>query len=247
MKLSTIYKTPLYIAFTIIFGLNTVVANAEDDFKFSVGAKLLASKWKGDNNSSATEYNQDDDKGGQLGGNISLQKGRFYAGLSLQGGEYTFDGNGPDQVTSTGTVTVTNVKVSRSEFDLIAGYYFWENISLFVDIKNITNEHNKNDYKQNFLGIGFGIAGSWPINKEVSFYGSFGFVTEGDVEANDIKVGTGKTAAFEVGAVFRLSDSHRFNAGLKAQGQEYNFDNGTIQNHDVSGFFVGYNYLFSLN
>ncbi|MFV2060802.1 MAG: hypothetical protein ACC653_08955 [Gammaproteobacteria bacterium] len=242
MNLKMCHKITSYFAILLTFGLYTVSANAKDEYKFNLGVKLLASSWNGKNNSSGTSYKQDE--GGQFGWNIGLQKGRFYTGLSLQGGEYNFTGEGPEQVTANTTVNVTNVKVTRSEFDLIAGYYFWDNISFFLDLKSITNKHNKNNYEQKFSGLGLGIAGAWPINDDVALYGSFGFFTKVDVEANGKKVGSANNVALEFGAAFRINDANRLNAGIKAQSQEYTFDNGTTQNHDVASLFVGYNYIF---
>jgi hypothetical protein len=245
MKLKIINKIMLYFILSIAVIYNSVSAYADDDLSFSLGAKIIASNWDGTNSSSGTEYEQTE--GGQFGWNLGLQKGRFYAGLSLQGGEYNFSGDGPDQVTVLNTVKVTNVKVTRSEYDLIAGYYFWDSISFFLDIKSVVNEHDKNNYEQKFTGIGIGISGSWPINDDVSLYGSFGFLTSADVLANDKKVGSVDSSALEFGAVFRVANSHRLNVGLKAQGQEYSFNNGSTQRHNVSGLFFGYNYLFGMN
>lgn len=243
MKLKPINKITFLILNLIIGGYTTSVT-ANDTYNISLGAKILSTNWKGSNTSSGTDFKRSE--GGQFAWSVGLQKDRFYTGLSLQAGNYTFSNNAPDQVTNASTVAVSNVQIKRSELDLLAGYYFWDNVSLFVDLKSISNDYDKNSYKQVFTGIGLGVAGAWPLNNEWSLYGSYGFVARGDVKANSISVGTANSAAIEVGTVYRFAESHRLNFGLKTQGQKYNFNNGTTQTHNSSGLFIGYNFLFSL-
>ncbi len=241
MKKNIITKITFFIALNMMLTCYAANVNADDKYTLSLGVKLLSSNWKGKNTNSGTDFEQSE--GGQSGWNFGLQKGRFYTGLSLQGGKYNFSGDGPDQVSLNNTVSVKNVEADRSELDLLAGYYFWDNISLFIDLKSIENKYNKNNYTQNFTGIGLGIAGAWPLNDDWSLYGSFGFVTKGDVEANGTKVGTAKSTAFEFGSVYRIAELHRLNFGLKTQGQEFSFDNATSQTHTINGLFIGYSYL----
>jgi hypothetical protein len=222
----------------------TLTANAEDTTNLSLGVKLLAVNWTGENTDSGTDLKST--SGGQFGWNIAIQKKRLYGGLSLQGGNYQFDDVGPDQVTDTTTTQVTNVNVERSEFDLIAGYYFWKNISLFLDLKSIQNKYDKNDYKQQFTGLGFGASGAWALNKNWSLYGTFGFVGRADLKANEKVVGDVDSSAFEFGGNYRFKKSHRFNVGIKTQQQNYTFNDGTKQIHKFGGVFFGYNYVFSL-
>ncbi len=243
MTLNSRSKITLY-SVLLYFALSAMVLNAEENLNISLGLKLLSSNWKGSNSNSGTDFERN--AGGQFAWNIGLQKDRYYAGLSLQGGNYHFVDNGPEQVTSNTTTPVSDVKIQRSEVDLIAGYYFWDNISLFVDIKTIQNKFDKNNYKQNFAGLGVGIAGAWLLNNNWSLYGSFGFVGKGDLKANGAIIGSANSAALELGTLYRYTESHRFNIGFKNQGQKYTFNNGNSQTHKFGGLFIGYNYLFSL-
>ncbi len=243
MKLNSRSNITLYLVL-MSFACSAMAVQADDTINISLGLKLLSSNWKGSNTDAGTDFERN--AGGQFAWNVGLQKDRYYAGLSLQGGSYNFVGNGPDQVTASTSTPVTNVNIQRSEVDLIAGYYFWDNISLFVDIKSVQNKFDKNNYKQNFSGIGVGVAGAWQLNKSWSLYGTFGFVGKGDLKVNASVVGSANSAALEFGGIYRLSDSHRFNIGFKNQAQKYTFNNGDSQTHNFGGLFVGYNYLFSL-
>ena len=216
-------------------------ARANGNTSLNLGVKLLGANWEGNNENSGTEF--DTTEGGQLGINIAFQKGSFYAGISMQGGEYQFDNNAPDQVTSSGTQSFSNVKIRHRELDLIAGYFFWDRISLFLDIKGIGYKWDNNDHEQTFAGIGLGTSGFWPVSENWALYGSAGFVPSGDVEANGTKVGDGSSGALEFGAMFNINESNRLTFGLKSSAQTYKFDSGDKQKHKMNGVFVGYSYV----
>ena len=82
-------------------------------------------------------------------------------------------------------MATADVNVKQSDFDLVFGYYFWPQVSLFVDIKAVGNEWNSNDYKQSFSGLGLGASGFLPMNERWTLYGSLGFIGNGDIKDDD--------------------------------------------------------------
>ncbi|VAW59320.1 hypothetical protein MNBD_GAMMA11-3434 [hydrothermal vent metagenome] len=209
-----------------------------------VGAKVLGAGWGGDNANGST-FNSDN--GGQLGLNIAYQLGKFYTGLNLQGGNYDFTGTAPSQFTGSGSVSVGSDRIRQTEIDLLVGYYIWPQISLFVDIKAVENKWQSNNYKQNFGGLGLGITGFNPLNKNWTLFGSLGFVT-GDIEdGGKNRVGDGSSSALEVGVVYTLSKNNHLNFGFKFRSYDFKSNNGEQQNYDINALFVGYSHAFQLN
>jgi len=230
----------LYLLF--ILCLISSNAQAKGDMGLSLGVKLLGTNWQGNNELSDTTFSTTD--GGQFGINLAFQKSRFYTGVSFQGGDYTFEDDAPAQVTSTATTPSSNVIISRDELDLLAGYFFWEHISLFIDLKSISNRWSNNDYLQTFYGIGFGASGYWPLNKSWSLYGSVGVVPIGQVTTDGNKIGDGNSGALEFGGAYHFNTRNRITFGLKSQSQTYNYDSGDKTESRLNGVFVGFNHIF---
>lgn len=214
--------------------------------RLTLGVKLLGAGWEGDNGSSSSSFNSSE--GGQFGFNVSYKLDRFYSGLSLQGGEYSFSGMAPDQFTTSGRVASSNVNVKQADLDLVVGYYFWPRVSLFVDIKAVGNEWQGNSYKQGFSGLGLGVTGFVPLDDSWTLFGSFGFVGNGDVkDDDDNQVGEGSSSALEVGVVYSFDESNHMNIGLKLRNYELEYLDNSSQNYTVNALFVGYNHVFDLD
>ena len=237
-------KLKKIIQIFLIVGSYSFSINAFADSNLSLSAKLLASNWEGTNKDSGTDF--DTTEGGQLGFNIAYQTGRFYTGLNFQGGDYKFDGDAPDQITLLGRQSFTDTTVEHAQFDLIFGYYFWERISLFIDLKSVENKWQGTNQKQSFSGIGLGGSGIWPLNSNWSIYGSVGLVPAGKVEANNVDVGDGVSSAFEVGGIYSITQNSRLSFGAKFQTLNYEFDSGDEQENTINGLFVGYSYIFKI-
>lgn len=221
---------------------HTAWAESSSPLSLGLGVKLLWPAGMEIENQN-TEKTVNSDSGAQLGLNLVLQKGRFYTGLNLQGGNYRFNDETPQQTPDEDSETI-----NRSEFDLLVGYYFWERISLFVDLKAINNEWQDQDYKLGFGGLGLGISGFIPLTQKWLLFGSLGFVPVANIEENGKNAGDGTSAALEFGGIYNFNHRNRINFGFKAQQQTYNFDddfnNGQKQTHGLFGLFVGYNHLF---
>lgn len=210
----------------------------------SLGVELNGIGWTGDNGPGNSGF--DSDRGGQFGYNISWLKNSFYLGLSLQGGDYEFDRSAPTQFTENGPVSVQNETISHSDSDLLAGYYFWDQVSLFLDLKGAGSRWNNNDYEQSFGGLGIGIAGFHPINEKWTIYGSLG-VVNGDIEDKSKTVlGKGRSSALIIGANYALDESNYLKMGFKSRGFVFDYDDGNDQDYELNGLFFGYNHVFEL-
>jgi len=231
------------------FALMLVLAYAPASLaarSLSVGVTANGSSWEGDNGSGNSDF--ESDRGGQLAASINYRVNDFYTGLNLQGGTYDFDSDAPSQFTSRGSLTSRNVEVEHSDFDLLFGYYFWSNVSLFLDFKVTHSEWQDTDYEQAFFGLGFGVSGFHPINDKWVLFGSFGFV-DGDLDDDDGSSdhGDGTSTALVGGAVYRIDKANTINFGLKLRSYDFDFDDGNEQEYTLNGLFFGYNHTFDFN
>ena len=235
-------KPNLHSLAAALLALTSLAAQA--DSSMSLGVSLNATGWSGDNG--AGNSNFESDQGGQLGFSLSYSKNLWYAGLSLQGGEYEFSQTAPSQFTSSGNLATQNTKIKHSDFDLLVGYYVWDQISLFVDLKAVGSQWQNNQYEQNFSGLGLGIAGYKALNKNWTLYGSWGVVGGKIQQKDNSQLGDASSGALTIGASYQLNRLDRLSMGLKLRGYQYDFDNGQSQRHDLNGLFFGYNHVFEL-
>jgi len=235
-------KHKLFIILLFIsLGINNVYAEQ----RLTFGAKLLAAGWNGDNGAGGTDF--ESDEGGQFGLNVSYNIGKFYTGLNFQRGEYNFKNDAPDKFTLLGRIPSSNVKIQQSDFDLLVGYYFWSQVSLFVDIKSVTNNWLDEPYSQNFLGLGLGTSGYIPLNDKWTLFGSFGFIGSGEIKDDGgNKVGEGTSWALEAGTVYTLNERHFLNAGIKTRKYDFEYLDSTKQDYSINAIFIGYNYSLDL-
>lgn len=221
------------------------VSNLHAEQRLTFGAKLLGAAWEGDNGTGGSDY--DSDEGGQFALNVSYKLDKFYTGLNLQSGEYNFNGSAPDKFTVIGRAPSSNVKIKQTDIDLLFGYYFWQKVSLFADLKKVTNNWLNQPYEQNFVGLGLGVSGFIPLNNHWTLFGSFGFIGKGDIkDGNDNKVGEGDSWALELGTVYTINERHFLNAGIKTRHYNFEFLDSSKQEYKINAVFIGYNYSFSL-
>ncbi len=207
-----------------------------------LGITINGSGWEGDNGSGNSNFESDD--GGQFAFSLNYRKDKFYTGINLQGGEYSFDSDAPAQFTSLGAVNSSDIKVKHSDLDLLVGYYFWENVSLFLDLKATHSEWRDTGYEQSFAGLGFGVSGFQVINSQWLLFGSFGIVN-GSLEDNDVSsLGDGTSNSLVAGAVYQLDQENTVNFGLKLRNYDFDYDDGNRQEYSLNGVFFGYNRVF---
>ena len=212
----------------------------------TVGVTANGSSWEGDNGSGNSDF--ESDRGGQFAASINYRVNKFYTGLNLQGGTYDFGSDAPTQFTSNGTLTSDDVKVEHSDLDLLFGYYFWSNVSLFLDLKVTHSEWRDTGYEQAFSGLGLGVSGFHPINDKWVLFGSFGFVN-GDIDDDEDRSshGDGTSSALVGGAVYLIDKANTINFGLKLRNYDFDFDDGNDQEYSLNGLFFGYNHTFDFN
>ena len=209
----------------------------------TLGVTLNGSNWKGDNGSGNSSF--ESSEGGQFGLSANYRVENFYTGISVQGGDYDFNGVAPDQFTNAGVTSVNNTKVAHSDIDILFGYYFWPRVSIFMDLKGVGSKWANNGYLQTFGGLGFGASGFYPLNKNWLLFGTAGFVN-GDIKDDDVAViGSGNSKALTLGGVYTLQKNHYLNVGIKFRKYTFDYDDGNDQEYTLNGLFVGYNYVIS--
>ena len=230
------------ILFTILFSAGSAYA-AEQRLTF--GARLLGAGWEGDNGAGGSDFKSD--KGGQFAVNVSYKINDFYVGLNVQQGEYQFKDEAPDRLTVFGRFASNDVTIEQTDIDLLFGYYFWPRISLFIDIKSVTNDWKNEPYQQQFVGLGLGASGFIPINDRWTLFSSLGFIGKNDIEDNNNnKVGEGTSWALEIGTVYTINEKHFLNGGVKTRHYEFEHLDSSKQKYDINAIFIGYNYSFNL-
>ncbi len=226
----------------ILFVVTLAPISLQADNSLTLGVTLNGAEWRGDNGRGRSSFSSTE--GGQFGLSANLNMDRFYVGLSLQGGEYSFDSDAPDQFTSSGVVTASDTKVKHTDFDLLAGYYFWPRVSLFVDLKGTGSQWANNDYQQNFGGLGVGISTYHPLNQEWLLFGTLGFVNGEITEKDESEPGDGKSSALILGAVYSIEQNQHLNFGFRFRKYRFDFDDGNQQDYTLNGMFVGYTHRF---
>ncbi len=226
-----------FSAVMIVFSIN-----AQAQSSLGLGVSLNGTGWSGDNGAGNTTF--ESDNGGQLGFSLSYSHERWYAGVSLQSGEYEFTKTAPTQFTSSGATPTQGVKLDHKDFDLLLGYYVWDRVSLFVDLKAADAQWQNDGYEQGYGGLGLGVAGYKPLNAGWTLYGSWGLVGGRVSEKSGLGIGDVTSTAFTIGANYRLNPLDRLNMGLKLRSFRYDFDNGQAQQNDLAGIFFGYNHVF---
>jgi len=224
-------------------------AQEKDPLYITLGARVQGGGWEGNNeNSSDTSF--DSDNGGTFGLRLVMQKGRLYGGISLQGGEYDFENGSPDRIFGAplplGSISDDKATIKRGEADLLVGYYFWERVSLFADIKNVTNEWQSENYSLRYTGLGFGVSGFIPLNERWTLFGTLGIVPRLNIRNDSDGIGKGTGSALEFGVVWRMLDATNMVFSLRNQHQEYDFDNDAKQTHDIGGIAIGINHRFEV-
>jgi len=216
--------------------LVTSTAFAQTNTQYSLGAKLDASTWKGDNPGGASF----EAKSPMLGLEAKIQHAKWFGGLTLTGGEFKFDTLAPTRPSNplpTGSEPTT---IKRGEVDLVLGYRFWSRISLFLDLKNVTNEWDTDGYKIEYTGLGIGITGFHPLSPEWTLFGNFGFLPM-NIKADGQEVGDTTRSALNAGFLYRLNSRFNLRIGLQSQTQTDKYDNGGKQTHSIGSLMFGIN------
>lgn len=235
-------KKQLFLAIFAVASFTTNIAAlaAEAPVNVSLGVSLQPARWQGQNKNGGSDF---DANASQLQLNLRIRKDKLYGGLSFQGAEFDFENGAPDKVVdiSTPPLVDDNTTIKRGEFDLVFGYYFWPKISLFVDLKSITNDWQDANYSTRYGGLGFGVSGYTPINKDWLFFGSLGAVNL-NIKTGGTDIGDGRGSALALGFLYRITPKNNFTISIKSQHNEYSFDQGVEQVHDIGGLVFGFSH-----
>lgn len=244
-SLVSVISSAMVMLSTILY---PVCSSADANISITPGARLLPSKWSGENKDTGESFSS---SATNLGVNVKVQWRELYGGLSLAGGEYKFDAKdySPARPTATRILVQDPIKINRGEFDLVVGYYVWDYISVFVDIRSKSLKW-QDDYEMNYAGLGAGVTAHYNFTPKWTIFGSVGASSlnirakEKDVDEEDIGDGSGSAAEF--GALFRLTKWINLYGTVKAQQQEYNYDNNISETHNMGSVTFGVNTVFSL-
>ena len=237
-------KSNLHKRFNFVFvSLALLVPfHVQADNSVSLGVTLNGAEWSGDNGPGRSSFSSTE--GGQFGLSANVRLDKFYVGISIQGGDYDFGSDAPDQFTSNGVATASNTEVEHADLDILAGYYFWPQVSLFIDLKGAGSRWKNNGYEQSFGGLGLGVSAFHPLNADWILFGSLGFVN-GEVKDDDVSdLGDGKSSSLIVGSAYTIEENQHLNFGLRFRKYDFDFDDGNQQDFTLNGVFVGYTHTF---
>jgi hypothetical protein len=222
------------IASTLLFSASQ--GWAESDTRYSVGAKLDFSTWRGDNPNGSSF----DTRAPMFTLEAKAQHNNWFGGITLSGGEFRFANTSPSRPNNASPMGNNSATVKRGEADFILGYRFWQRVSLFLDLKNINNEWSSDAYKVSYTGLGWGVSTHQPLSSQWVVYGNFGLVPM-NIKANGQQIGDATRSALNVGLLYRLHRGINFNMGLQSQTQVDNYDNGSEQSHRIGALTLGVN------
>lgn len=208
---------------------------AVEDFSFNAGLRLQFSRWSGTSN--AGEYRQ---AAPRIGTNLSVQSGKFFAGVNLIRSEYKFTDRAPDRPTGTNPSLPTTIY--RNDVDLVFGYQINPRITPTFAIKSVINEWMVDGYRLEASGIGFGLAGNKPIQKPLVLFGHISLFL-GPAHIDDVKSGNAGGLSTEFGLSYQLNNTS-LSASILAQTLKYEFDNGDILDFAVGGLSLGVQHRF---
>lgn len=223
---------------------NTVSAA---DVNFTVGVRPQQSNWTVSN----TDTKEHTTAGTtQAGLDLQLRVNSFYAALSSSAGIYRFDSPGPERADGvTPPSTTPKVDITRTELDLVLGYYILRNVSLFIDLKSIANKWEDDGYQTSYAGIGYGVSGNIRFNEHWGIFGSAGLMPM-KISDDSGDIGEGRGRSLEAGALLAINQNNVFTLGLKSQAHGARIDanndgiNELKQWHQVNGLVFRYYYTF---
>ena len=233
-------KQHLYATILCLTLASTQAVADEPAWRTSLGVKVLFSTWSGDTHPNGNNFEAD---GNQLRFDLRLAKERFYTGLSIQGGAFNFTEDAPDRVTGTQRMASTDERIVRGEADLIFGYYFWDRVSLFLDLKSIGTDWEDRDYELESGGLGIGANGFVPVKDNWLFIWSVGWFKL-DTELNNKKIGETTGNGAELGFLYQIQPNMSATVSLKGHRDEIDFDQGAKQEHNIGGLAFGINFNF---
>jgi hypothetical protein len=114
-----------------------------------------------------------------------------------------------------------------------------------MDIKNIGNKWNNQNYEFSYNGFGMGVSAFRPINTQWTLVGSIGFVPNLTIKDSDGgTIGDGSGSALDIGFLYHVAEKTNLSVGLKSQSNKLEFDTGDKQDHQRGGLYIGIAHQF---
>jgi len=228
--------------------LNPATSSADVQISITPGAVIFPNTWSGENKDTGEKFSS---SATNLGINLKFQWRDLYTGISLAGAEYEFKTKdySPTRPSAILPLKDDPIKIKRSEFDLLIGYYIWDKVSLFVDLRSKALRWS-DDYEITYAGLGGGVTGHYSFSSKWTIFGSLG-ASSLDIKSkekgyNERNIGDGVGTAVEFGVLFRMTKMLNLYGTLKSQRQEYRYDNNITEIHDINGIRFGVSTVFSL-
>ncbi len=216
-------------------------ADAQNPLILTLGAKIHAGGWSGENRGqNSGDIESDSGAGGGL--SLGLRKARWFGVLNLQSGSYEFDDQQPNYDPE--FITTDELTIDSAFFSLGLGYQFNRYLALQGGFKSHNQSWEDFDRELVYAGLGIGVTGFIPVTQNWTLYGTLGLnsMTIEDKDGND--VGDAGSSSLELGAAFRLTAASSISFGFKNEFVDSEFDSGNEQEHNIGNIYFGYNHGF---
>ncbi|MFV1993423.1 MAG: hypothetical protein ACC635_05920 [Acidiferrobacterales bacterium] len=232
----------------LMTALSPTLTRADVQISITPGAVIFPNTWSGENKDTGEKFSS---SATNLGINLKFQWRDLYTGISLAGSEYEFKTKDYSPARPSAILPLNDdpIKIKRNEFDLLIGYYVWDMVSLFVDLRSKSLTWS-DDYVITYAGLGGGVTGHYSFSSKWTIFGSLG-ASSLDIKSkergyNERNIGDGVGTAAEFGVLFRMTKMLNLYGTLKSQRQEYRYDNNITEIHDINGIKFGVSTVFSL-
>ena len=228
--------------------LSPGLSRADVQISITPGVVLFPNTWSGEDKDTGEKFSS---SATNLGINLKFQWRDLYTGISVAGAEYEFNTKDYSPARPSAILPLKDdpIKIKRNEFDLLIGYYVWDMVSIFVDLRSKSLKWS-DDYEITYAGLGAGVTGHYSFSPKWTIFGSLG-ASSLDIKSkergyNERNIGDGVGTAASFGVLYRLTRMLNFYSTFKSQRQEYRYDNKITEIHDINGINIGFSTVFSL-
>lgn len=212
---------------------------AKEPVDINLGGRFAIGNWNGENKRDGSKF---DSEAAQIGADLTLRYGKFFGGIGIFGGQYTFSGDAPDRPTRPNPAG-TKVRINRGEVNLIAGYNVIPQLSVFLNLQQILNEWDGENYEIKYNGFGFGVSSNLPLSREWVLYGSFGIVPVKITQSGDT-IGDGRGGSLELGGTYIINPATTVSVSIRGQNREFDYDTAPDQVHTTGALQFRFNKSF---
>ncbi len=161
-----------------------------------------------------------------------LQRNAAYGAVQVLVGRYRFEDELPPHPLR-GEINDPSAKnLDRGEVDLVAGYFFWPRLSLFMTLKSITNRWQNVSGEIRSSGLGMGASTFGHISANWYWHGALG-VSALATREKDKRIGNARHGMLELAGGYVLNPRTHIHLFLKSTAQRYVYDDGGKSVHRV--------------